>query len=323
MRTIATSNNRMGIICVATAAAIFSISDMLLKTLTGDYPLHQVVLLRAIFAMMVTLGLFMPLEGGYRNLRSNRVPLHLVRGLCVVIANMSFFFGLASMPLADATAIFFCAPLLITALSVPLLGETVGLKRWIAVLVGFIGVVVVVRPGTDTFQVAAIGPLIAAVAYASMQILTRKLGATERASTLAFYIQITFIFTCIVIGLVAGDGRFAEGIDNPSLLFLLRAWNAPPLDDVFLMALIGLASAFGGYLISQGYRMTEATTAAPFEYVTLPLSVFWGIVVFGDWPDWVTIVGILLIAGAGFYSFSRETVRGQAIAAEHPMPRDR
>ena len=293
---------------------------MLLKTLTEDYPLHQVVLFRALFAMLVTLGFFMPLEGGYRNLLSKRIPLHLLRGLCVVIANMSFFFGLAAMPLADATAIFFFAPLLITALSVPFLGEVVGLRRWVAVLLGFIGVIVMVRPGTDAFQIATIGPLIAAVAYASMQILTRKLGVTEKASTLAFYIQITFIFVCIAIGLVVGDGRFAKGIEDPSLLFLLRAWEIPPIEDVGVMALIGITSSFAAYLISQGYRLTEATVAAPFEYVALPMSVFWGVVVFGDWPDWATICGIFLIVSGGLYAYWRETVRGQTIAAELPMP---
>ena len=236
---------------------------------------------------------------------------------------MSFFFGLASMPLADATAIFFFAPLLITALSVPFLGEIVGFRRWIAVLIGFVGVVVMVRPGSDAFQVAAIGPLIAAVAYASMQILTRKLGVTEKASTLAFYIQITFVFVCIGIGFVAGDGRFAEGIEDPSLLFLLRAWKIPSQEDVGVMALIGIASAFGAYLVSQGYRLKEATAAAPFEYVALPMSVFWGVVVFGDWPDWVTVCGIFLIASGGLYAFWRESVRGHAIAAERPMPQDR
>ncbi len=323
IKTTSLSNNKIGIICVATAAVIFSTSDMLLKTLTGDYPLHQVVLFRAIFAMLVILILFMPLEGGYRNLLSTRIPLHLVRGLCVVVANMSFFFGLASMPLADATAIFFFAPLLITALSVPFLGEIVGLRRWVAVLIGFVGVIVTVRPGSDTFQIAAIGPLIAAVAYASMQILTRKLGVTEKASTLAFYIQITFVFVCIVIGIVAGDGRFAKGIEDPSLLFLLRAWETPPIEDVGVMALIGIASSFAAYLISQGYRLTEATVAAPFEYVALPISVFWGVVVFGDWPDWVTFCGIFLIVSSGLYAFWRETVHGHAIAAEEPMPRDR
>ncbi len=323
IKAASAGNNKVGIICVAVASIIFTTSDMLLKTLTGDYPLHQVVLFRALFAMLVTLGLFMPLEGGFRNLLSKRIPLHLLRGLCVVVANMSFFFGLASMPLADATAIFFFAPLLITALSVPFLGEVVGLRRWVAVLAGFVGVIVMVRPGSNAFQVAAIGPLIAAFAYASMQILTRKLGVTEKASTLAFYIQITFVFVCIAIGLVAGDGRFSEGIENPSFLFLLRAWVIPSIEDAGIMALIGIASSFGAYLISQGYRLTEAAVAAPFEYVALPFSIFWGVVVFGDWPDWITFSGIFVIASAGLYAFRREAAHGQTIAAKHPMPSDR
>ncbi len=155
-----------GIFCVLGAGATFSASDMLIKTLTGNYPLHQIVLIRAVVALIIILGIFMPLEGGYRNLRSKRWRLHIFRGLCVVVANMAFFIGIAAMPLAEATAIFFVAPLFITALSVPFLGEQVGVRRWISIGVGLIGVVVIIRPGTEAFSYAALAPVLAAFAYA-------------------------------------------------------------------------------------------------------------------------------------------------------------
>jgi len=317
------SQGAFGILCVIGAVFTFTAVDMMIKGLSGDYPLHQVVLARAGFALLIILAVFVPLEGGYRNIRTSRPWLHLFRGLSVVVANSAFFFGIASMPLADATAIFFFAPLAITALSVPFLGEKVGPRRWTAVLLGLIGVIIVIRPGAESFQIAALGPLIAALAYASLQIATRKIGVSEKASTMAFYIQFTFLIVCSAVGLTIGDGRFAEGVDNASVEFLLRAWIWPDAGDWPVLIGMGILSAFGAYLISQGYRLCEATAAAPFEYVALPLAVFWGIVMFGEWPDWVALAGITLIVGSGLYAFWRENVRGTDVAAKHPLPRNR
>lgn len=313
----------LGILCVLGAGATFSTSDMLIKTLSGDYPLHQIVLLRALVALVIILGIFMPLEGGYGNLRSKRWRLHTFRGLCVVIANMSFFVGIAAMPIGEATAIFFVAPLFITALSVPFLGERVGIRRWLSVAAGLIGVVIIMRPGTEAFRYAALAPVLAAFAYAAMQITARKLGVTERASTMAFYVQMTFVLVCTASGLAIGDGRFAAGVDSPTLLFLLRAWTIPTQADGAVMIAVGVLSAFGAYLISQGYRLAEATTVAPFEYIALPMAMMWGVIVFDEWPDAVALVGIGLIFGSGLYAFWRENVRGARIAVDHPVPRNR
>jgi len=204
-----------------------------------------------------------PLEGGYRNLLTKRMPLHILRGCSVIIANMAFFTGVASLPIADATAIFFVAPLFITALSVPFLGEKVGFRRWAAVSVGLMGVIIIIRPGTDAFKWAALAPILAALAYATMQITARRLGVTEKASVMAFYIQLTFLCFCTLAGLTVGDGRLAEGLEDPSLLALLRAWRMPSTDDLLVMLGVGALSACGAYLISQGYRSVEATIAAP------------------------------------------------------------
>jgi drug/metabolite transporter (DMT)-like permease len=312
-----------GILCVLAAGSAFSTSDMLIKTLSGGYPLHQIVFIRAVIALVIVLGLFMPLEGGYHNLRTTRWKLHVFRGLCVVVANMSFFVGIAVLPLAEATAIFFVAPLFITALSVPFLGEKVGVRRWLSVMVGLIGVVIVIRPGSEVFQYAALAPVLAAFAYAFMQITARKMGGTERASTMAFYVQITFVLVCAASGLAVGDGRFADAADSPTLLFLMRAWTIPTLFDGTVMLAVGVLSAFGSYLISQGYRLAEATTAAPFEYIVLPMAIMWGVIVFDDWPDVIALLGILLIISSGLYAFWRENVRGAGVATEHPFPRNR
>lgn len=310
----------LGIVCVMVAVLIFSVQDMAIKWLSGGYPLHQIVFIRASVAIALTLALFVPLEGGYRILLSRRWKLHLLRGGSIVIGNMAFFTGLASLPLAEAVAIFFTAPLIITILSVPMLGERVGLQRWLAVLVGLCGVIIIVRPGTAAFQAAAILPLVAAFAYSMLQMMTRKLGIAEKAATMSFYMQLMFLSSSCLMWLVAGDGRFAGG-GNPSVEFLLRAWVWPSNTDFAIIFAIGLMNACGGYLISQGYRVAEAGLVAPFEYVAMPLAVLWGVLLWGDWPDSVAWIGIVLIGGAGLFVAYREARRGRKIATERPVRR--
>ena len=318
-RMATVSPQLLGIVCVAVAVMIFSVQDMAIKWLSGDYPLHQIVFIRAAVAMCFTVGIFVQLEGGLRILNSPRKGLHLLRGSTIVVANMAFFTGLASLPLADAVAIFFTAPLIITILSAPVLGERIGPRRWLAVSVGLCGTVIMLRPGSSAFQAAAILPLIAAFAYASMQMMTRKLGVAEKASAMAFYIQLMFIVASSVMWLVAGDGRFS-GSGDPSLEFLLRAWTWPSGGDLLLLLGIGSINAFGGYLISQGYRVAEAGLVAPIEYVAMPLSVIWGVLLWNDWPDRITWLGIVLIAGAGLYVAYREARLNRRAASGPKTP---
>jgi drug/metabolite transporter (DMT)-like permease len=316
------STTTIGILCALIAGISFSLNDLGIKFLSGDYPLHQIVLTRASVGILFTLAIFIPMEGGYHNLKTKRLGLHFLRGLFVVLANMSFFLGLAALPLSEATAIFFVSPLVITLFSVIFLGERVGPWRWFAVASGLLGAFIMLRPGTSAFQYAALFPLGGAVGYAALHILTRKMGVTESASTMAFYIQLTFIFVSAFIGLLFGDGKYAGGSD-PSVQFLLREWVWPQTSDLAIMAGVGVASAVGGYMISQAYRTTEAAIIAPFEYIALIMAIVWGITVFGEWPDAVSWLGILLILGAGLLVFWRESVLKKRIAAERPMPRQR
>src|SRR5690606_22545898 len=296
----------------------FSLNDMGIKFLSGAYALHQVVLIRTLIALTVLLAFVMPLQGGFSGLRTRRLRVHLLRGVFVVLANMLFFVALAAMPLAEAVAISFVSPLLITALSVLLLGEMVGPRRWLAVGIGLLGVVVILRPGTEAFRPVAILPLLGAVAYAMVNILTRRLGGTESAVTLAFYIQITFVVVSAAMGLGVGHGRYA-GTGDASLDFLLRAWIWPEPGDWPILAMLGVSAAIGSLLVAQGYRLCEAALAAPFEYTAMPLAVFWGVVVFGDWPDPVSWTGIALILAGGLYLIWRETRRG--LETEGPRAR--
>ncbi|MEX0409696.1 DMT family transporter [Aquibium sp. LZ166] len=314
--------NIAGILCAMGAATAFSLNDVAIKWLSGDYPLHEITFFRSLFAICITLAVFVPLEGSYRNLLTKRLRFHTLRGAIVVTANMAFYTGLATLPLGEATAIYFVAPLFITALSVLLLGETVGPRRWVAVLVGLAGVVIIIRPGGSAFQYAALLPLFSAFFYALLQITTRKIGVTEKASTLTFYLNFIFILFSGTIGLVFGDGRFS-GSGNANLEFLLRAWIWPPTSDFLLLAGIGVLGSIGGYLVSQAYRISQAGLIAPFEYVAMPLAILWSIALWGDWPDAIAWLGIVLIAGAGLFVFLREMALGNPLRWKAALRRGR
>lgn len=312
------------IVLILVGMAAISVNDMLIKLLSGDYPLHQMVFTRSAIGLLITL-VFLWAEGGWRLLKTDRPGLHVVRAVLIVTANMLFFSGLAIMPLGVVTALFFVAPLFITLLAIPILGESVGRHRLFALLIGFVGVAVMMGPGTNWADVprgAMLLPIAAAACYAGMQVMTRKLGAGSAASAMAIYIQVAFIAVSSVFFISVGDGRYAEGLESESLIFLLRAWVLPATEDLWKFATLGAMSSIVAYCLSAAYKMGNVATVASYEYAALPMAIFFGWLVFAERPTLVMLLGTALIAGAGLYVFARERRRaGVGPAAERPIRR--
>ena len=318
MTSVAENKSGLAILFILFGVLAISVNDMLIKQLSGQYPLHELVFLRS--ALGLTFSVFLvQMEGGWRILKTRQPVLHAIRGLLIVAANMSYFAALAALPLADATALFFAAPLLITVLSIPILGEKVGIMRMTAVVVGFGGVILMQRPwaGADTLEASRLVlllPVFAALMYALNQLMTRKLGVSSKASALSVYIHMAFIVVSLGFYLVAGDGRFAAGSENASVQFLLRAWIWPQGTDWWFILGMGANAAVIGYCLSQAYRIADAATVAPFEYVGLPLAVFWGWLIFAQLPVWEVWAGIALILGSGLFVFLREQQKARVVA---------
>jgi len=291
------SPNTRGVLCLVVAIACLTVSDAIIKWLSPDLPLHLVTLLRSLIALLLVL-LIARFEGGWHTLRTRRPLAHLLRGSLLVLANMFFFTALAALPLAETVTLFYTAPLFICLLSWPLLGERVGVSRWLAIAAGMAGVIIMMRPGAELFRPVSLLPVLAALSYAAMTMMTRKLGLRDTAGALTFYIQIAFIVISAGAGLLIGDGAF-DTHDNPSLHFLLREWRWPSAVELQLIAACGVIVAFGGYLISQAYRIGEASAVAPFEYASLPFALLVGYAMWGDWPDARAFLGTALIVGSG------------------------
>jgi len=311
--------NLVGILCALGAAVIFSVNDLLIKFLSGDYPLHEITFFRSLVAVVVIGLVFVPLEGGWRILKSKRWRLHLIRAAVVIAANMTYYAGLAALPLGEATSIYFVAPLIITLLSSLVLGERIGPRRVAAVLVGLAGVIVVIRPGMAAFQAAALLPLAAAFFYAWVQILTRKLGMAEKAAAMTFHMNAIFIAFSGGFGMLFGSGRYA-GWESRSIEFLTRAWIWPAPGDWPMLIAIGVLVAVGAWMVAVAYRSCEAAVVAPFEYAALPMAIMFSIVFWGEWPDAVAWIGIAMIAGSGLFIIMREASLGRSLRLRRPVP---
>ena len=294
-----------GILFLVAGVAVFSLQDVILKWLSGDYPLHQAMVIRSLTAIPFLLGL-LHLEGGTKLLFTAGTRAMIGRGLIMFLAYFTYYIALPALPLATTVALYFSAPLFITALSVVILGETVGPRRWIALALGFAGVVIMVRPGSSLFEWAAVLPVLSGLCYALSMIHARKLGTTETAAALAFWGNAVFLALALLLSAVFGTGAF-EGASHPSLAFLTRGWVTPTAFDLGLMVATGIVAALGLTFLTQAYRLAEASVVTPFEYTAMVWGVLWGWLVWREWPDALSWAGIATIIGAGLYVLWRET----------------
>jgi drug/metabolite transporter (DMT)-like permease len=276
-----------GILLMLVTMFFFVAGDTAAKLLTRDYPVIEIVWGRFVFHLAFLLLFFLS-RGRTPSLRSRRLPLQLLRPLFQVLGTTFFFFALMHMPLATASALFFAQPLLITALSVPLLGENVGPRRWIAVLVGFLGVIVIIRP-VGVVQWSALLPLATAASSALYQIATRAVARTDPVET-------SLLFTAL-FGAVAAS------------LVLPFDWHRPDTAGWALLAASGLLSGTGHFCIIHAFRHAPASTLAPFSFTQLLWATLSGFLVFGDLPDPWTLVGAAIIIASGLYVFYRERAR--------------
>jgi drug/metabolite transporter (DMT)-like permease len=283
---------------------VFSLQDVIIKWISGSYPVHQIVFIRSIFAVIPILFIA-HFEGGFHILRTHHHVLHIIRSLLMFFAYICFYLSLAVLPLAETVSLFFASPLFITILAVIVLNEKVGLGGWIAVLIGFCGVIVMLKPGVKMINPAGLLALLAAFFYATGSIITRRLGKTESGLSLAFYPIILYLVFSTIVAITLNYSSISKNSD-PNLAFLIREWQFPSQVDLFLLVFTGMIAAAGFYFLSQAYRLAQPSTIAPFEYIAVPLSVVWGYVVWKDILEPQSIIGLVLIVGSGLYIFGRK-----------------
>ncbi|WP_052261781.1 DMT family transporter [Leisingera sp. ANG-M1] len=306
--SVATEDTTLkGITLLVLGLAVFSLQDVIMKVFSSQMAVQEVIFLRGLVTLLpVGLGLY--LTGGRRAFATRRLGLSCLRGLAGFICFSTFSMALAVLPLADAMPLYYTAPLFVVMFSIPLLGETVGWRSWLAICTGFIGVVFVAQPSADGIEPAMILAVISACAYSAQSLLARILAPTESALRMTFYSMLTFVALSGALGLVFGSG-WTDRFDHPSAQYMFRAWSWPDLAQTGLIVAVGLIAAAGFYCISQAYRLGEASAVAPFEYSSLPVAVLWGWLFWGDIPGSQTLIGSTLIVGGGLFILHREVVK--------------
>ena len=286
-----TRSARRAILCVLAASFFFSISAALVKSVGHAVPTIEVVFFRSFFAGLATVPLLMR-QGGFRALRTRHPWSHVGRVVTGFSGMITSFYGFATLPLAINTALGFGMPLVLTILSVPLLGERVGWRRVAAVIVGLAGILIVVRPwrsdALPMFPVAVV--LLGVLAWALSMVSIRRMGAVGESS-------------------VAIMLWFSIGSSSVAALCMLPVWVTPTLPELAVLISVGLVSTFAQLLMTEGYRSGETTLVAPFEYGAIVYTTLLGLVIWHEIPDVWNFVGIAVIVGSGLYIWHREAVR--------------
>jgi drug/metabolite transporter (DMT)-like permease len=298
------SSNVKGVSFLLLAALIISIQNIAVKWIGGDYSALEIVAFRSLIALPCTL-LFYRYEGQRGRPTTQQPKLEYMRGVFLFLSYTTFMMGLAALPLADVEAIRFSGPLMITFLSVVMLGEKVGPRRWLALVVGFIGVLFIVKPGSATFNPGSIFILISVLFYALTVMLTRKLQTNDSSATMAYFSSLVYLVAALVLApvpVIVGEMPDAHS----SIAFLIRAWSMPTLLDWIIMSGLGLVWAGWMYCMSRAYSLAQASVIAPFEYVSLPINIMWGFLIWQEVPTLATLAGAFLTLFSGMYILHRE-----------------
>ncbi|WP_437882796.1 DMT family transporter [Pseudomonas sp. LRF_L74] len=279
----------MGIALVVFATFLFSSHDALSKYLSGIYPVVMVVWVRYVVHTVLMAGIFMP-QSGLRVLRTRRPLLQALRAICLLGCSLFFTTGLLFIPLAEATAVNFLAPLLVTALSVPLLREQVSRGQWIAVLVGFCGVIIIVHPGGELFTPAVLLPLCSAMCFAFYQLLTRKLSEYDSPTTSNFFTGLfnTLAMSCLV-----------------PFFWQLPEWRHMPM-----MLALGACGMFAHLMLTKAFRHAAPALLAPFGYCQIVFAGLLGFIIFGHVPETSAKVGIAIICLSGLAAAYQQRRKG-------------
>ena len=269
------------------AMMIFSSTDGAAKYLSSDIAPQQIIFLR--YVIVLTMILLFCIYQGQRNLLKTEQPkLQILRGLCLASAGLLMYFALKHLPLELCAAISFVSPLFVTALAIPLLGERVGLRRWIAVLIGLLSVLIILRPGGVSFQLAMLLPLGASLCWATGLTLTRLMRDREQALTVLAWSRL--------VGVVALSP------------LVWSVWVTPNASQWMILILLGVFNGLGQYLVIRAFMLASASLLAPFSYSIIIWSMLIGLIVFNSFPDGITLIGTAILIAAGLYIWYREKV---------------
>ena len=293
------SNRKRAALCICAAVGLASTQDALVKWVSGSYPVYEVLLIRCAVAFVIV-GALVQHQGGFVRLLTPHWPRVMLRSLVMCSAYLAFVLSIATIPIADAIAVYFTMPFFVAGLSWPVLGERVRAHRWLAIAAGFIGVMIMKGVSTAIFDPALLLALWSAFAYGLGQLMGRSLSRHVTPVVLAFHQNLVYAAVALLLAAVfglAGHSLPSSG----SLAFLTRPWMMPPPGELALMGLLGAIASIAMVLFGAAYKNAEASFVAPFEYTAMFWAVGYGVLLFGNLPDLRVALGGAVVVTAGLW----------------------
>ena len=305
VRVLDLPDNTRGALWIILGCVMFSAMTTVVKLLGGSFDSFQLAFFRALFGLFAVMPFFF--RFGLGVVRTRRLGLQLIRAVCGACAMLCGFYAITHLPLADAVSISYARALFIIPLAVLFLGEVVRLRRWTATAVGFVGVIIMLRPGGE-IEPATLVAVLGAVLVATVTIMIKKLSTTESPESMLFYFGA--VSSVVALG--------------PALL----VWRTPTLAELSFLMAIGALGAAGQYCIIRAYRIGEATALLPFDYTRLLFAGAIGFLLFAEIPDNWTVTGAIIVVAATLYIGIREARLGRKVRPSQPaidppaVPRD-
>ena len=311
------NNNPKGIILILIGMLIFSIQDSIMKYIYNSVSLYEIYIIRTLVSFLIIL-LFLKLTKKPIIFKTHYPFLTFCRVILFFFGFSSFYVSLTIMPLVTATALFFVTPFLITVLAKFFLKDQIGLRRWSAVIIGFIGVYIILNPNFDNFNYLKLTPILCAFCYSLSMIIIKKTSDKDDVYQQMFQFYIGALIISGTFYFLIGDGQY-NTINNPAAQFIFREWFSNLEFSLIYLIILGFTASVGFLLLFSAYRIASPAVVSPFEYSILVWSSLSGWFFFDEIPGLRTIFGIILIVCGGVYIFIREKAQDQSIVTEKPL----
>ncbi len=311
------NNNPKGIILILIGMLIFSIQDSIMKYIYNSVSLYEIYIIRTLVSFLIIL-LFLKLTKKPIIFKTHYPFLTFCRVILFFFGFSSFYISLTIMPLVTATALFFVTPFLITIFAKFFLKDQIGLRRWLAVIIGFIGVYIILNPNFDNFNYLKLTPILCAFCYSLSMIIIKKTSDKDDVYQQMFQFYIGALIISGTFYFLIGDGQY-NTINNPAAQFIFREWFSNLEFSLIYLIILGFTASVGFLLLFSAYRIASPAVVSPFEYSILVWSSLSGWFFFDEIPGIRTIFGIILIVCGGIYIFIREKAQDQSIVTEKPL----
>ena len=311
------NNNPKGIVYILIAMMVFSVQDGIMKHIYNFVSLYEIYLIRTVISFVLIL-IFLIITKQPIVFRTQYLVLTITRVILFFFGFSSFYVSLTVLPLGTATALFFVTPFLITIFAHFFLKEEIGIRRWSAIVVGFIGVYITLNPDFSNFNYLSLLPILCAFCYSLSMIIIKKTSDKDSVYTQTFTFYIGAIILSIIFYFIIGDGQYNTS-DHPASQFIFREWFVDFNTNILLMAATGVTATLAFLFLFTAYSIASPAVVSPFEYSILFWSPLVGWLYFDEIPSLNTVIGILIIVSSGIYIFMREKAQNQYIATEKPL----